>query len=405
MTSEERIERLIKKINVTPRVQTHDKTLNDALAAQEKSKNEQSAVHQLNIWRIIMKNPMTKLATAAAVILIAVLGITFLDKSATPAYAVEQTIDALRHITSVHIVGRGWDNELVNLWMKINPETGKADYSYLKCPFIYDGRTFEFVVISTPEISYQYNKTENVVKVFERQLIETGFEFDRIFESIAENLDEDQRMEVYPGKDPQTGSDVLVLLVQGGDQLTKLTIDPETKLPLSLETFGPQKTDLKRTEKITYNEPIPQGLFEFQIPDDAEVINLSDIEAMLDNPYAGIPVDNLTEKEASVLVAEEYWLALINEDWPRVEKLRPIRSAQEWSEMKRNNPPVELLEVGQAYWQKGCGEPVTPCIVRYADGKILEIKTYPRFREIDGEKTCVIGGIYGQSRQIESDQQ
>lgn len=352
-----------------------------------------------------MKNPMTKLATAAAVILIAVLGITFLDKSATPAYAVEQTIDALRHITSVHIVGRGWDNELVNLWMKINPETGKADYSYLKCPFIYDGRTFEFVVISTPEISYQYNKTENVVKVFERQLIETGFEFDRIFESIAENLDEDQRMEVYPGKDPQTGSDVLVLLIQGGDQLTKLTIDPETKLPLSLETFGPQKTDLKRTEKITYNEPIPQGLFEFQIPDDAEVINLSDIEAMLDNPYAGIPVDNLTEKEASVLVAEEYWLALINEDWPRVEKLRPIRSAQEWSEMKRNNPPVELLEVGQAYWQKGCGEPVTPCIVRYADGKILEIKTYPRFREIDGEKTCVIGGIYGQSRQIESDQQ
>lgn len=347
-----------------------------------------------------MKNRITKLATAAAVILIAVLGITFLEKSATPAYAVEQTIEAMRHITSVHIVGRGWDNELIDLWMKINQETGKWDQTYLKAPFIRGGRTVECIIVSTPEISYRFNETENVVRVFERQIIGTSVGFDRIFETIAENLGEDERMEVYHGKDPQTGSDVIVVLIQGEDKLsgkdkfTKLTIDPETKLPLSVEMFGFHNTFLKRTENITYNEPIPQGLLDFQIPDDAEVINVSDVEAMLDRADAGIGVDNLTKKEASILVAEEYWLALINEDWPKVEKLRPIRSAQEWSEMKRNNPPVELLEVGQACWLRNCSEPVTACIVRYADGKILEIKTYPRFREIDGEKTCVIGGNY-----------
>jgi len=405
MIPEERIEKLIKRIDVTSSARMHTKTLDDALSAQEKWKNEQSANVKPNIWRIIMNSKTTKFATVVAVILIAALGVTFLDKSATPAYAVQQTIDALRHITSVHIVARGWDNELMDIWVKTNPEKGKSEYTYLKAPFIFDGRTFEFTIVSTPQITYQFNETENVVKVFERQLIKTGFEFDRIFESIAENLDEDQRMEVYPAKDPQTGSDVIVLLVQGTDQFAKLTIDPETKLPLSLETFGPKKTDIKKTEKITYNEPIPHGLFDFQIPDDAEVINISDIEAMLDRPDAGIAVDNLTEKEASVLAAKEYWLALINKNWSRVEKLRPIHSAQEWSEMKKNNPPMELLEVGQAYWQKGCSEPVTPCIVRYADGQILEIKTYPRFREIDGEKTCVIGGTYAQARQIEPPQQ
>ena len=409
MTPIESIEKLIKKINVTPRAQMHDKTLIDALAAQEKSKNEQSADIRPNIWRIIMKNRITKLSAAAVIIIAAILSITILDKSATPAYAIEQTIDAMKQITSVHIVGRTWDNELMDLWKKINPETGKWDQIYLKVPFGLGSGICEFTFISTPNISYRFNETRNIVRVFERQIIGTSVGFDRIFESIAENLDEDERMEIYHGKDPQTGSDVIMLLIQGKDKqgedkFTKLTIDPETKLPLSLEFFGSHNTFLKRSENITYNEPIPQELLDFQIPNDAEVINVSEIEAMLDRPDAGIAVDNLTKKEASVLVAKEYWLALINKDWSRVEKLRPINSAHEWSEMKRNNPPVELLEVGQADWQRNCSEPVTPCIVKYADGQILEIKTYPRFREIDGKKTCVIGGTYGQTRQIEPNQ-
>jgi len=76
MTPEEKIERLIKKINVIPHAQMHDKTLNDALAAQEKWKNEQSVNIEPNIWRIIMKNKMTKFA-AAAVIIAAALYIVY----------------------------------------------------------------------------------------------------------------------------------------------------------------------------------------------------------------------------------------------------------------------------------------------------------------------------------------
>ena len=293
----------------------------------------------------------------------------------------------------------------MNVWMQIDPETGKVNNTYLESLFIYDGRTFEFNVVSTPEVSYQYNKTENVVKVFDRQLIHTGFEFDRIFESIVENLDENQRMEVYRGKDPESSNDVIVLLIQSEDNLTKLLIDPETKLPISVRTFGPKKTDLKRTEKITFNEPIPEGIFNFEIPQDAKVVNISGVEEKLDRPDAGIPVDNLTKKEASVLIAKEYWFAVINKDWARVEKLRPIYSAQEWSEKKSSNPPIELLDVGQAYWQKGCSDPVTPCTVKYKDGKIFEVKTYPRFREINGERTCVIGGIYGYDQGKEVNQE
>jgi len=48
--------------------------------------------------RTIMRNRITKLSTAAAIILIAVFGVNLLDKAATPAYAIEQTIEAMRTI-------------------------------------------------------------------------------------------------------------------------------------------------------------------------------------------------------------------------------------------------------------------------------------------------------------------
>ncbi|MHC4620903.1 MAG: LolA family protein [Planctomycetota bacterium] len=381
-----------------------DRKVHDGIsqALEEWEQTRESPIRH-NIGRIIMKSRISKLAAVGTFIVIAALGITFLDNSAAPAYAVGQTLEALSDVKSVHIVARGWDDELMEMWMEINPETGRPDNTYLDSPFVYEGETYQFAIVSTPDVSYQYNKTENVVKVFERQLIES-VAFDRIFESIAERLRENQKMEVYYGKEPESGKSVIVLLVEGEDKLLKFLIDPQTKLPISIETFGPQKTDLRRTESITYNEPIPAGIFDFEIPEGAEVINISEIEAMLDRPDAGMPADNLTNKQASLLVAKEYWQALINEDWSAVERLRPIRSARQWYENERDNPAVELLEVGQAYWQKGCSEPVTPCIVKYKDGSILEIKTYPRFREIDGEKTCVIGGVYGCPKQIEQGQ-
>jgi len=100
---EERIERLIKKINVTPRAQMHDKALNDALAAQEEWKNEQSVILKPNVWRIIMKNRMTKFATVAAIVIVCVLSITFLDRTVTPAYGITDLPDLLLSAKTIHI--------------------------------------------------------------------------------------------------------------------------------------------------------------------------------------------------------------------------------------------------------------------------------------------------------------
>ncbi len=76
MKPADNIEEVIKKnLNFTAGTELHDRMLDDVLNAQEKSKKTKSALVEPNIRRIIMKSPITKLAVAAAVIAVVVLGL------------------------------------------------------------------------------------------------------------------------------------------------------------------------------------------------------------------------------------------------------------------------------------------------------------------------------------------
>ena len=53
---------------------------------------------------------------------------TIFDIGVKPAYAIEQTIEAMRKISTAHCLGTTMDGKSFEMWMKINPETGKNDY-------------------------------------------------------------------------------------------------------------------------------------------------------------------------------------------------------------------------------------------------------------------------------------
>jgi len=63
-----------------------------------------------------------------------------------------------------------------------------------------------------------------------------------------------------------------VIIVHGEKKTWKILVHPKTKLPVSFENFGPDTTDLKKTEQILYNQPLPEGIFEFEMPEGATVI-------------------------------------------------------------------------------------------------------------------------------------
>jgi hypothetical protein len=101
MKSAENIDRLVEKFyaarrsSITTTTEMDKRLFDDALRVIEEPRQTRRAVMQPDILRIIMKSRITKLATAAMIILAVVLSITILNRSASSAWAIEQSIEVL----------------------------------------------------------------------------------------------------------------------------------------------------------------------------------------------------------------------------------------------------------------------------------------------------------------------
>jgi len=76
MSSTEKIKRLFAKSDVTVNSKVDDRIINDALTAFDKSEKTKPVSAEPNIWRIIMKSKITKLAAAAVIIITVLIGIS-----------------------------------------------------------------------------------------------------------------------------------------------------------------------------------------------------------------------------------------------------------------------------------------------------------------------------------------
>ena len=121
MRSTDNIKKAIRNLNATANPETHQRVLDDLLKVMEKSKEQPSA--NKPTWRKIMKSKITKLAAAAVIIITIALSITFLDKSVTSAYAIEQTIEASRDLRFLYFeyFGRSGDKPIKECWIEYDP--------------------------------------------------------------------------------------------------------------------------------------------------------------------------------------------------------------------------------------------------------------------------------------------
>ncbi len=83
-----------------------DESLVENVMSRVEGRPTAGPVSAQNTWRTIMKNRITKLAAAAAIVVVAVLSITILDKSATPAYGVTDLPELFEQAKVIHI--QGW---------------------------------------------------------------------------------------------------------------------------------------------------------------------------------------------------------------------------------------------------------------------------------------------------------
>lgn len=268
MKPSDNIKKIFKQINIKTNTDTDKLVGNDAVRAMSKSKQKTPVCNKPDIWRIIMKNRITKFAVAASVLIAIVLSITIFDNTVTPVYAIEQTIEAMRSISSIHAYCTDWDGSQGETWVQVNPETGLEEYHY--------SDQGNLLIVATPQATYYYHKDKNLVRIKKEYSPASSVSIARVFEELpkwVQNHGGEYDFQTEFNKDLQKEIITIHFVVPIYNSESYIRIDPETKLPINIETIKSKAGHgVKSVDKIEYNVSIPEGLFEFEIPEGAKVV-------------------------------------------------------------------------------------------------------------------------------------
>jgi len=397
MKSERQIKRLAREIWFEPDAAVDQRVLARVEAVLQRStKDKTAALLQRPLrWRMIMKSPIAKLSTAAVIIACVALTIPFMDKTTAPAYAFEQTLEAMQNLRTMYMVCKDWNNEEFEIWIKLDPNTGIPEYCRAYWP------RAKVLNISRPDTSYQYNEPSNVVQTNSGKLYSIGVAPAKIFEQLLRASQEEPNSVVISYERQPNGKNLIVVVTRGYkgyDESYKAYIDPETKLPVRMKGFENNQLGavFKDIDQIKYNVDLPEGIFDFKIPQGARIIDHDRLSALLNDPQYGISTEGMTEQQAAETIATRYWTAMITMDETAARKVAPASS------LIADGSLAKLVEVGTLYIQPGCGiGKLIPCRLRYKDGSLKEWKVIIKTRNIAGRPSCVIAGYFASPVEIE----
>ena len=395
MKSEHQIKQLAKEIRLKPDAVVDERVLACAKAVLEKSTKNKTAVllRRPTIWRIIMKNPVIKLSTAAVIIACIALTITFMEKTVTPAYSFEQTLQAIQNLRTMHMVCKDWNSNEFEMWIELDPETGIPEYCRAYWP------KSKVLNISRPDTSYQYNENANQVQINSGKLYQMDLAPAKVFEQLQQASRQDpDSVVIFHEYDGRSDKSVIVVIWRGPTQSFKVYIDPDTKLPIRMQGLESSQLGsvIKDIDQIEFNVDLPEDIFAFEIPEGASIIDHDYNQKLLNDPQNGISTEGMTEQRAAETIATMYWNALIEMDKATAQAVAPVSP-----HMVNGSLLAELVEVGRLYIQPGCGiGKLIPCRIRYADGSLKEWKLIIKQRNIDGRPSCVIAGFFASPVEI-----
>ena len=273
MRPAENIEKLVKNINIDTNAKIDEEILGEVVEAFEKSKNKKSASTQPNIWRIIMKSRIIKLA-AAAVIIIAFMLITYLGNGTLDltSTAFAQMTEAMKKMPWLHAViegtysGKqdrleGWISFESGIYASKRP-SGEIQYHHRDILNKYDSKSKTITISFLPndefmEIGSVWGFWENMIKQFS--------------EAEAEISQEKSR---YEGK--KTTVFKISSSPFGTPMEVKLTVDAEKNLPIFLnqKAFDANgNITIEGNSYFDYPENGPSDIYDLGVPRSAKVIN------------------------------------------------------------------------------------------------------------------------------------
>lgn len=360
---------------------------------------------QILLLLLKMKSTRYTLATTLGLVLLVVL---VLNHSTSSAWAMDQSIEALKKYRALHFTGyySGKDGHTTPLdaWARSDASGNRVEMALV---------TGDDVTVWTRDNkTYSYGRTEKKGYVQPGiNLIDTWLG-PKLLADAAKMKD----YKAVEGDDPATGQKRVIVTCSlqnlEGPQSFFMEFDVRTKLLVSLKTWlnlTREGTPTTSVDKILYFEDLPDSTFDFQPPSGTQfaATPLAVSEAnlsLLSDPQCGISADGMTREQACQKILGDLWTATP----ARVRQLVPITAS--WSdEMIRgagdpNDTVAGVVKIG-GIEQTGSSKlgplALVPCSIRYKDGSVRVNWVVVQFRETDQGTSCVVAAPRGYSLNAE----
>jgi hypothetical protein len=390
MRPTDNIKKLIKDVPFDTSAKTDNAVLGDVLKALENTKETTSAKPKPNIWRIIMKKPIAKLVSAAAVILIAVLGISLLHDSATTAYAIQQTIEAGQDMRYLHFYYVSDDSKVPDkeAWLEYD-DSGQIKNVRVNW---YNQRSGDMVAVWKEGRTQYWRKKKKTLMFWEDEIYTkktVGFAKRYDPTSTVENMRDlerkgDVEIEI---EEPADKTKPIILtctwlpntfITEGtSPQMREIVfVDQVTKLVTSIELYELEDGEYEACgvwEYPDYDTLFEPGIFDLegQVPADVKRLDLMTLDI-------GLEQTDLTEEEIAVKVVRTFLQALIAKDYDRAIKIHGYEDPDEKEGLLKRFEKLNIVRIISVddpirprlgVW----GELEVPCKVELEeDGQIIE---------------------------------
>ncbi|MBI5387605.1 MAG: hypothetical protein HZA90_23340 [Verrucomicrobia bacterium] len=401
-TSDECIRELVSSLHDETSTEADRRILDQVLAVMDRTREARSATRWQNLRDQLMRIVRTqsfRFASASVLILALALSLVLLNSSTTRAYAVEQTLNAIVRVKTVHMAGEFHRQGKFECWMRFEDNADEPAYLWLVLPRIPDMQR-----ICTPELSYKINPRTKALFQCRRDERKQDWiiRFSSFFKDAVEMAEKGGGVTIGREVDSVTGRELIVvhLKSQSGEQ--KVLVDSATKLPVKFVTVwdeaqaAPRKRPLaiRSLDWIRYNEPVPEGLFD--APVDATVV--SEEPDTLATPDNGLDATGMSREDACRALVQRMGKAMIEGNVAQLRHFAPFfwvvpdetfaqaRAAAE----KAGRFPVELTVLDKAYregdhWFIRCG-------MRHQNGSRDESTAMIKFYRFGDRNRCIVIG-------------
>ena len=347
-----------------------------------------------------MNSKITKYAVAAIVLVAIGMSVTLMEKTTTPAYAFEQTAEAMKKVHNVHGIFIDRQGRRVNVWGLIDPATGLVTVMRIEYE---DGGLYIITKDQT------YFEDDGLVAIKDGKYINCRLVFTDFISKAAQKLQDTAEMEIKKQYNEEFQREVILVDIKQPQVHLQAVIDIDTKLPIkfSIPWVSYPNEPLDYTESIEYNVDLPLGFFDFETGPDTMTLGKHLDTQFAKDPDYGVAYDEDEDlQQVCQRIASQYMQAKIDRDIDTIKQLhsihvnrygsnKMIEQSVNWEEYQ-NGKVVELLGFKPAYEYRP-RQMMLPCkIIKEHNGRQQEMFSgvIVYLREHNGQKSAVITGFY-----------